>query len=175
MASPSLESKYVDLKTDEASSSTDLTDVNIYSNKDNNNRLNTFNKAEYIKEDYKPSRKGGRRRRRTKKVYRLIYKRAISAKLNSRLNRNIYKVLRKLAKKYSLKKTGLEKPYIYIEDLIKDLEGGPYRILLEFTFKFIKEYLSIKDINTFLIPKIIYNPFLTFSPYIFLLSLLFAN
>ena len=30
-------------------------------------------------------------------------------------------MLRKLAKKYSLKKTGLEKPYIYIEDLIEVL------------------------------------------------------
>ena len=30
-------------------------------------------------------------------------------------------MLRKLAKKYGLKKTGLEKPYIYIEDLIEVL------------------------------------------------------
>ena len=30
-------------------------------------------------------------------------------------------MLKKLIKKYSLKKTGLEKPYIYIEDLIKML------------------------------------------------------
>jgi len=31
-------------------------------------------------------------------------------------------VLRKLAKKYSLKKIGPEKPYIYIEDLIEVLQ-----------------------------------------------------
>ena len=107
-------------------------------------------------------------------------------------------MLRKLAKKHSLKKMGLEKPCMYVEDLIevlrtnlmttekryshgryrillqlylqlggftanrpqallnlcyrhirvtllRDLEGGPHYILLEFTFKFIKEYLGVKD------------------------------
>ena len=68
----SKESKYADLKTNKASYSTDLTNVNTYSNDNNNNwawlladkgyppkyylkQLNTFNKAEYAKEDYKPS------------------------------------------------------------------------------------------------------------------------
>ena len=37
--SSSKESKYVDLKTDKASSSIDLTDVDNYSNDDNNNRV----------------------------------------------------------------------------------------------------------------------------------------
>jgi hemerythrin superfamily protein len=51
-------------------------------------------------------------------------------------------VLRKLAKKYSLKKTGLEKPYIYVKDLIEVLRTNlittkkrysyrRYRILLQ--------------------------------------------
>jgi len=30
--------------------------------------------------------------------------------------------------------------------LLQDLKGEPYYILLEFIFKFIKEYFSIKDI-----------------------------
>ncbi|XTI92061.1 C2H2 finger domain protein [Cenococcum geophilum] len=50
-----------------------------------------------------------------------------------------------------------------------------YIIVLKFTFKFTKEYLSIKEANTFPIPKIIFNPSLIFSPYVFLLGLLFAN
>ncbi|XTI91665.1 C2H2 finger domain protein [Cenococcum geophilum] len=44
--------------------------------------------------------------------------------------------------------------------------GGPYNIVLKFTFKFTKEYLSIKEANTFLIPKIIFNPLLILSPYL---------
>ncbi|OCK98031.1 uncharacterized protein K441DRAFT_546040, partial [Cenococcum geophilum 1.58] len=59
--------------------------------------------------------------------------------------------------------------------LIRDLKGRPYKIVLKFTFKFTKEYLSIKEANTFPIPKIIFNPSLIFSPYVFLLGLLFAN
>jgi len=59
------------LKTDKASSSIDLTNVNTYSKDDNNwawlladkgylskyyfKQLNIFNKVEYVKEDYKPS------------------------------------------------------------------------------------------------------------------------
>lgn len=62
-----------------------------------------------------------------------------------------------------------------IVTLLWDPEGGPYRVLLEFTFKFTKEYLGIKDVNTFPIPKIIYNLSFIFSPHIFLLSILFAN
>ncbi|OCK97920.1 uncharacterized protein K441DRAFT_545944, partial [Cenococcum geophilum 1.58] len=59
--------------------------------------------------------------------------------------------------------------------LIYNLEGGPYKIMLKFIFKFTKEYLSIKEANTFLIPKIIFNPLLILSPYVFLLGLLFTN
>ena len=61
----------------------------------------------------------------------------------------------------------------------------------KFIFKFTKEYLSIKEAyipflpysspyayrtsNTFSIPKIIFNPLLILSPYVFLLGLLFTN
>jgi hypothetical protein len=30
--------------------------------------------------------------------------------------------------------------------LLWDLEGGPHRVLLEFTFEFTKEFLGIKDL-----------------------------
>ena len=70
--SSSEESEYADSKTDEASSSTDLTDVDTCSDNDDDDRawlladeghlpeyyleqLNTFDEAEYAKEDYKPS------------------------------------------------------------------------------------------------------------------------
>ena len=66
------ESEYIDLKTDEASSSIDLTNVNTGSDNNNNNwawlladedyppkyylkQLNMFDNTEYAKEDYKPS------------------------------------------------------------------------------------------------------------------------
>ncbi|OCK88824.1 uncharacterized protein K441DRAFT_586533, partial [Cenococcum geophilum 1.58] len=59
--------------------------------------------------------------------------------------------------------------------LICDLKGGPYKIVPKFIFKFIKKYLSIKEANTFLIPKIIFNPLLILNPYVFLLGLFFAD
>ncbi|XTI84941.1 hypothetical protein V2W45_1465928 [Cenococcum geophilum] len=49
--------------------------------------------------------------------------------------------------------------------LIYNPEGGPYKIMLKFIFEFTKEYLSIKEANTFPIPKIIFNPLLILSPY----------
>ena len=70
--SSSKESKYADLKTNKANYSTDLTDVDTGSNDDGDDQawlltdedhppkyylkqLNTFDEAEYAKEDYKPS------------------------------------------------------------------------------------------------------------------------
>ncbi|KAH8710138.1 hypothetical protein GQ44DRAFT_627089, partial [Phaeosphaeriaceae sp. PMI808] len=50
------------------------------------------------------------------KVFQLVYKRATSIKLDRKLNRSIHKVLRKLVKKYSLRKIGQDKAYIYVED-----------------------------------------------------------
>ncbi|OCK87773.1 uncharacterized protein K441DRAFT_592625, partial [Cenococcum geophilum 1.58] len=59
--------------------------------------------------------------------------------------------------------------------LIRDLEGGPYKIVLKFIFEFTKEYLNIKEANTFPISKIIFNPLLILSPYVFFLGLLFTD
>ncbi|KAF1364477.1 hypothetical protein EJ07DRAFT_27239, partial [Lizonia empirigonia] len=59
--------------------------------------------------------------------------------------------------------------------LLRDPEGGPHRLLLEFTFEFTKQFLGIKDMNTFPLPEIIFDESLIFSPHIFLLGLLFHN
>ncbi|KAF2844244.1 hypothetical protein T440DRAFT_436700 [Plenodomus tracheiphilus IPT5] len=59
--------------------------------------------------------------------------------------------------------------------LLRDPEGGPHRLLLEFTFEFTKEFLGVKDMNTFPLPEIIYDETLIFSPHIFLLGLLFHD
>lgn len=58
--------------------------------------------------------------------------------------------------------------------LLRDPEGGPHRVLLEFTFEFTKEFLRIKDMNTFTVPKIVHDTLL-FSPHVFLLRMLFYN
>jgi hypothetical protein len=79
--------------------------------------------------------------------------------------------------------------------LLRDPDGGPHRVLIEFTFEFTKEYLGVKDAyvtslltpsplviiylreasNTFPIPEIIYDPSLILSPHVFLLGLIFAD
>ncbi|XTI82884.1 hypothetical protein V2W45_1464289 [Cenococcum geophilum] len=59
--------------------------------------------------------------------------------------------------------------------MVQDKEGGPYKIVPKFIFEFTKEYLSMKEANTFPIPKIIFNPSLILSPYVFLLGLLFTD
>ncbi|KAI2479406.1 DUF3435 domain containing protein [Pyrenophora tritici-repentis] len=59
--------------------------------------------------------------------------------------------------------------------LLRDPEGGPHRVLLEFTFEFTKEFLGIKDLNTFPLPEIMYDETLLFSPHVFLLGLLFCD
>ncbi|KAF1809568.1 C2H2 finger domain protein [Eremomyces bilateralis CBS 781.70] len=59
--------------------------------------------------------------------------------------------------------------------LLRDPEGGPNRILLEFSFEFTKSFLGIKDINTFPIPEIIYDPSLIYSPHVLLLGLIFDD
>ncbi|KAF1995296.1 hypothetical protein P154DRAFT_385301, partial [Amniculicola lignicola CBS 123094] len=49
-------------------------------------------------------------------------------------------------------------------------------VLLKLTFEFIKEENINRLVrNTFLIPKVIYNKTLIFSPYVFLLRILFYN
>lgn len=59
--------------------------------------------------------------------------------------------------------------------VLRDPAGGPHRLLLEFTFEFTKEYLGMKEANTFPISEIIYDASLILSPHVFLLSLLFAD
>ncbi|KAF2435311.1 hypothetical protein EJ08DRAFT_333907 [Tothia fuscella] len=59
--------------------------------------------------------------------------------------------------------------------LLRDPDGSPYRVLLEFTFEFTKQYLGIKDINTFLVPETVYDLALIFSPYILLEGLIFDD
>ncbi|KAF1964356.1 hypothetical protein BU23DRAFT_585611 [Bimuria novae-zelandiae CBS 107.79] len=136
--------------------------------------------------------KGGRRRWGMKhtsslgtywKVFRLVYERATGVKLDGKMNRSMHKVLSQLAKKHCLTKISRDKAYIYVEDLALvlqtnliqaqlylQLEDSPYQVLLEFTFKFTKEFLSVKDIYI-----IIYNKTFIFSPHVFYLSVLFYN
>ncbi|KAF2676861.1 hypothetical protein K458DRAFT_379389 [Lentithecium fluviatile CBS 122367] len=59
--------------------------------------------------------------------------------------------------------------------LLRDPEGGPHRVLLEFTFEFTKEFLGIKDMNTFPLPEVIFDETLVFSPHVFLLGILFHD
>ncbi|KAF1814282.1 hypothetical protein P152DRAFT_465179 [Eremomyces bilateralis CBS 781.70] len=59
--------------------------------------------------------------------------------------------------------------------LLRDPEGGPNRILLGFAFEFTKSFLGIKDMNTFPIPEIIYDPSLIYSPHVLLLGLIFDD
>lgn len=59
--------------------------------------------------------------------------------------------------------------------LLRDPEGGPHRVLLEFAFEFTKEFLGIKDLNTFPLLEIMYDETLIFSPHVFLLGVLFCD
>ncbi|KAF2031734.1 hypothetical protein EK21DRAFT_99467 [Setomelanomma holmii] len=59
--------------------------------------------------------------------------------------------------------------------LLQDPEGGPHRVMLEFTFEFTKQFLGIKDQNTFPLHEIMYDETLSFSPHVFLLGLLFCD
>ncbi|KAK2740142.1 hypothetical protein FQN57_006257 [Myotisia sp. PD_48] len=59
--------------------------------------------------------------------------------------------------------------------LLKDPEGGPNNILIEFTIEFAKQFLGEKEETTFIIPEIIFDPSLVLSPHVMLLGLLFAD
>ncbi|KAF1952281.1 hypothetical protein CC80DRAFT_518793 [Byssothecium circinans] len=59
--------------------------------------------------------------------------------------------------------------------LLRDPEGGPHRVLLEFTFEFTKQFLGVKDMNTFPLFEVIYDETLIFSPHVFLLGVLFCD
>lgn len=70
----------------------------------------------------------------------------------------------------------LELRYRHIQvSLLRDPQGGPHRIIIEFTFEFTKEWLGAKDANTYVLPEIIFDPSLVLSPHVFLLGLLFAD
>ncbi|KAI9769856.1 MAG: hypothetical protein M1840_003850 [Geoglossum simile] len=59
--------------------------------------------------------------------------------------------------------------------LLRDPNGGPHRILIEFTCEFTKQFLGVKDANKFPLPEIIFDPSLILSPHVFLLGLIFAD
>ncbi|CEO59611.1 hypothetical protein PMG11_04283 [Penicillium brasilianum] len=59
--------------------------------------------------------------------------------------------------------------------LLRDPQGGPHRILIEFKFEYTKGFLGAKDENTYILPEIIFDPSLVLSPHVFLLGLLFAD
>ncbi|CAG8891316.1 unnamed protein product [Penicillium egyptiacum] len=70
----------------------------------------------------------------------------------------------------------LDLRYRHIQvSLLRDPQGGPHRIVVEFTFEFTKEWLGAKDANTYILPEIIFDPSLVLSPHVFLLGLLFAD
>ncbi|KAJ5627605.1 hypothetical protein N7490_009833 [Penicillium lividum] len=70
----------------------------------------------------------------------------------------------------------LDLRYRHIQvSLLRDPQGGPHRIVIEFTFEFTKEWLGAKDANTYILPEIIFDPSLVLSPHVFLLGLLFAD
>ncbi|TVY25215.1 hypothetical protein LHYA1_G006083 [Lachnellula hyalina] len=52
---------------------------------------------------------------------------------------------------------------------------APSDVLIEFTCEFTKKYLGTKEANTFILPKIIFNPSLILSPHVALLGLIFTN
>ncbi|KAJ5239886.1 hypothetical protein N7468_004505 [Penicillium chermesinum] len=47
--------------------------------------------------------------------------------------------------------------------LLRDPQGGPHRIIIEFTFGFTKEWLGAKDADTYILPEIIFDPSLVLS------------
>ncbi|PGG95045.1 hypothetical protein AJ79_10301 [Helicocarpus griseus UAMH5409] len=59
--------------------------------------------------------------------------------------------------------------------LLKDPDGGPNNILIEFTIEFAKTFLGDKEETTFIVPEIIFDPSLILSPHVILLGLLFAD
>ncbi|KAM3068918.1 hypothetical protein ACMFMG_004092 [Clarireedia jacksonii] len=60
--------------------------------------------------------------------------------------------------------------------LLRDPEGGPHRILIEFTPEFTKSFLGLKKVSIKRpVPEILYDPSLVLSPHVYLLSLIFAD
>ncbi|KAH7012484.1 C2H2 finger domain protein [Microdochium trichocladiopsis] len=59
--------------------------------------------------------------------------------------------------------------------LARDPEGGPHKLLLQFTPEFTKTYLGTKDAKTFTVPETLFDPTLLLSPDAFLLGILFRH
>ncbi|KAJ5447699.1 hypothetical protein N7445_002520 [Penicillium cf. griseofulvum] len=119
----------------------------------------------------------------------LIYKAEVRYKLSKDIQVKIRDIRSRLSidivaieKKLSLK--GRPKATIYIEDiaefardlkliLVRDPNRGRPRLFIYLRPEFTKIFLSEKELNTFPIPEIIFDPTLVLSPYIFLLGILF--
>ncbi|KAI1271427.1 C2H2 finger domain protein [Xylaria sp. FL0933] len=56
--------------------------------------------------------------------------------------------------------------------LARDPNNGPHRLLIRFTLKYTKTYLGSKDVKTFFVPEIIYDPSLLLCPHVILLGIL---
>ncbi|KAK7408614.1 hypothetical protein QQX98_009216 [Neonectria punicea] len=59
--------------------------------------------------------------------------------------------------------------------LARDPEGGPHKLLIQFTPEFTKTYLGTKDAKTFTVPETLLDPTLLLSPHAFLLGILFRH
>ncbi|KAL5347682.1 hypothetical protein ACLOAV_007091 [Pseudogymnoascus australis] len=59
-----------------------------------------------------------------------------------------------------------------IVSLLRNPKGGPHRILIEFTCEFTKQFLGVKEANTFVLPEIIFDPSLLLSPHVSLLGMI---
>ncbi|OJD22915.1 hypothetical protein ACJ73_05741 [Blastomyces percursus] len=59
--------------------------------------------------------------------------------------------------------------------LLKDPDGGPNKILIEFIIEFAKTFRGDKEETTYIVPEIIFDPSLILSPHVALLGLLFAG
>ncbi|KAK3332197.1 hypothetical protein B0T19DRAFT_397983 [Cercophora scortea] len=131
------------------------------------------------------------------KVFRLVYERATGAKLDAKLNRKMHRItLGTMEKSFSLGElrilcvlfllllapTGarlasvLKLRYRDIRVVLsRDLDGGPYKVLIGFTLEFTKTYLGIKDAKTVTLLEILFDDSLMFSPHVFLEGILFRH
>ncbi|ODH43977.1 hypothetical protein ACO22_00949 [Paracoccidioides brasiliensis] len=57
--------------------------------------------------------------------------------------------------------------------LVRDPHSGTPRLCVVLITHFTKAFLGMKDVNTFRLPEIIYDPTLVLSPHVFLLGMLF--
>ncbi|KAF2455228.1 hypothetical protein BDY21DRAFT_396397 [Lineolata rhizophorae] len=115
--------------------------------------------------------KGGRRMRGTKH-------RTTGDKITGQVNCGMHKVLHKLAKKHGLREQGREKPCMYVEDLKEVLRTNLTTTRKRYSYGQLRMQMRIfmqLAGNTFLIPEIVYDPSLIFSPHVTLLSIMFND